>query len=103
MGREHKPITLFSHLLLLGSLLIIAMVIGAEARPFSGSELNKDVNAGEVEGFAGGISLQAVKKSGPSLAIGHKYENFQIEGAEATRSVPSPGEVHKHGISGYKP
>ncbi|KAJ6671177.1 hypothetical protein OIU85_014989 [Salix viminalis] len=102
MGREQKPITLFSRLLLLGSLLLIAMIIGAEARPFSGSELNKDVEVGEVEGFVGEFSLQAVQKSGPSPGTGHKYENFQIEG-EATRSVPSPGEVHKHAISGNKP
>ncbi|KAG5238764.1 precursor of CEP [Salix suchowensis] len=72
------------------------MVTGAEARPFSGSKLNKDADVGEVEGFAGGFYLQAVKKSGPSPGIGHKYENFQIEG-EATRSVPSPEEVHEHG------
>ncbi|KAF9675858.1 hypothetical protein SADUNF_Sadunf09G0077200 [Salix dunnii] len=101
MGREQKPTTLFS-LLLLCSLLLITMVIGTESRPFGGSKLNKDVNAGEVEGLVGGFSLQAVKKSGPSPGTGHKYENFQIEG-EATRSVPSPGEVHEHAINGNKP
>jgi len=102
MGREQKPVTLSSLLLLLGSILIITMVVGTEARPLSGSRLNKDVNVGGIEGLIGGFSLQAVKKSGPSPGIGHKYENFQTQG-EATNSGSSPGEGHKHVINGNKP
>ncbi|KAG6762664.1 hypothetical protein POTOM_033178 [Populus tomentosa] len=64
------------------------MGIGTEARPLSGSRLNKDVNVGGIGGLLGGFSLQAVKKSGPSPGIGHKYEDFQTQG-EATRSGPS--------------
>ncbi|KAJ6905842.1 hypothetical protein NC652_023560 [Populus alba x Populus x berolinensis] len=104
MGREQKPVTLFSLLLLLllGSLLITTMGIGTEARPLSGSRLNKDVNVGGIGGLLGGFSLQAVKKSGPSPGIGHKYEDFQTQG-EATRSGPSSGEGRKHVINGNKP
>ncbi|KAJ6896345.1 hypothetical protein NC651_022529 [Populus alba x Populus x berolinensis] len=76
------------------------MGIGTEARPLSGSRLNKDVNVGGIGGLLGGFSLQAVKKSGPSPGIGHKYEDFQTQG-EATKSGPSSGEGRKHRNSNF--
>ncbi|KAJ6751180.1 hypothetical protein OIU85_001677 [Salix viminalis] len=102
MGRELKSVTVFSVLLLLLSLLLSNMVHGTGARPLSSSRLSKDVNVGEIEGLVGGFSLRAVKYSGPSPGIGHKYKNFKSLG-DATKSGPSPGQGHKHVTAGNKP
>ncbi|KAB5520722.1 hypothetical protein DKX38_025041 [Salix brachista] len=75
------------------------MVHGTGARPLSSSRLSKDVNVGEIEGLVGGFSLRAVKNSGPSPGIGHKYKNFKSLG-QATKSGPSPGQGHKHVTNG---
>ncbi|KAF9665978.1 hypothetical protein SADUNF_Sadunf16G0181200 [Salix dunnii] len=99
MGGELKSVTVFSVLLL--SLLLSIMVYGTGARPLSSSRLSKDVNAGETEGLVGGFSLLAVKNSGPSPGIGHKYKNLECLG-EATKSGPSPGQGHRHVTNGEK-
>ncbi|KAF2294622.1 hypothetical protein GH714_013836 [Hevea brasiliensis] len=71
------------------------MLHGAEARLLlsGASRLHEDV-VKEIEGVVKGLSLAAVKKSGPSPGIGHGYKNFQALGA-AKDSGPSPGEGHK--------
>jgi hypothetical protein len=78
------------------------LVYGTEARPLSSSRLSKDVNVGEIEGLIGGFSARAVKNSGPSPGIGHKYKNFQSLG-EASKSGPSPGEGHRQVTNVNKP
>lgn len=45
-------------------------------------------------------SLEAVKKSGPSPGIGHKFKNFKT--LEEKNSGPSPGEGHKY-IASHRP
>jgi hypothetical protein len=102
MGRELKSVSVFSVLLLLLSLLLSNLVYGTEARPLSSSRLSKDVNVGEIEGLIGGFSARAVKNSGPSPGIGHKYKNFQSLG-EASKSGPSPGEGHRQVTNVNKP
>ncbi|KAK8263163.1 hypothetical protein V6Z11_D12G023100 [Gossypium hirsutum] len=66
--------SIISFLLLL-SLLLSSMKPGAEAR-------------GLLRMF-----LHAVKVSGPSLGVGHRYNNLQS--IEVQKSGPSPGEGHK--------
>ncbi|KDP45905.1 hypothetical protein JCGZ_15465 [Jatropha curcas] len=73
------------------------MLYSTEARRLfsstsSSSRLHEDV-VREIEGVMKGLSLAAVKKSGPSPGVGHKYENLQTIGV--VKEGPSPGEGHK--------
>ncbi|KAJ9159481.1 hypothetical protein P3X46_024988 [Hevea brasiliensis] len=93
MGRESKSIiTLFSTLLV-GFLLVSTSILhGTEARLLlsTASMLHE-----EIEGVVKGLSLAAVKKSGPSPGIGHRYKNFQTLGV-VKHSGPAPGAGHKY-------
>lgn len=60
---------------LLLSLLLSSMLSATEARALRG------------------LSLRAVKVSGPSPGVGHRYKNLQTIGLE--NSGPGPGEGHK--------
>ncbi|KAJ9170634.1 hypothetical protein P3X46_018728 [Hevea brasiliensis] len=47
-----------------------------------------------IKGFLDGFSLGAIKESGPSPGVGHKYANTKTLGG-IKDSGPSPGEGHK--------
>ncbi|KAK5774513.1 hypothetical protein PVK06_042368 [Gossypium arboreum] len=68
---------------------------GAEARgllrdsKWQYSNGSKKIQKGRFKG----MFLHAVKVSGPSLGVGHRYNNLQS--IEVEKSGPSPGEGHK--------
>ncbi|PPR83912.1 hypothetical protein GOBAR_AA36798 [Gossypium barbadense] len=80
--------------LLLLSLLLSSMKPGAEARgllrdsKWQYSNGSKKIQKGRFKG----MFLHAVKVSGPSLGVGHRYNNLQS--IEVEKSGPSPGEGH---------
>ncbi|KAB1997433.1 hypothetical protein ERO13_D12G022300v2 [Gossypium hirsutum] len=86
--------SIISFLLLL-SLLLSSMKPGAEARgllrdsKWQYSNGSKKIQKGRFKG----MFLHAVKVSGPSLGVGHRYNNLQS--IEVQKSGPSPGEGHK--------
>ncbi|KAH7566642.1 hypothetical protein ACOSP7_023224 [Xanthoceras sorbifolium] len=80
---------LFILLLLINSTFIIE----TEARPFNimVPQINFPSNE-ELDGFFSGLSLGAMKQSGPSPGEGHKFTD-SLGGIK--ESGPSPGEGHK--------
>ncbi|EEF43597.1 conserved hypothetical protein [Ricinus communis] len=92
MGGENKSaITIFSIFLACCLLLSAMFFRGTDARRLS-AKLHEDVFQ-EIEGVIKGLSLEEVKKSGPSPGIGHKYKNLQTLGV-IKNSGPSPGGGH---------
>ncbi|KAK2657554.1 hypothetical protein Ddye_010606 [Dipteronia dyeriana] len=84
--------SLFLFILLLNSIFVIDRT---EARPFNiimVPKTNVRCNEGGLDGFFGGLSLGAIKQSGPSPGEGHKFTD-SLGGIK--ESGPSPGEGHK--------
>ncbi|KAG8645600.1 hypothetical protein MANES_10G076931v8 [Manihot esculenta] len=93
MGRKCRSfITLLSSLLVGYLLLATSMVHITEARLLlsSGPRLHEDVRE-----IVKGLSLAAVKKSGPSSGKGHRYKNLQTLGV-VKHSGPSHGEGYRY-------
>ncbi|XP_022762360.1 precursor of CEP16-like [Durio zibethinus] len=82
--------------LLFLSLMLSYMISAAEARalPMRDSKLQYSNASKKIHnGTFKGLFLHAVKDSGPSPGVGHRYNNLQI--IEVEKSGPSPGEGHK--------
>ena len=76
--------------ILLASNVLMSSILEVEARPsLHGSRLSGDA----IEGINGRFSLRAMKRSGPSPGIGHKYENVETLGVKD--SSPCPGQGHR--------
>lgn len=81
---------------LIGLILVAALLgngglVATEARP-----LNAMASAAIAEDFFEGLSLGAIKQSGPSPGgDGHKFVNFDTLGG-IKESGPSPGDGHSH-------
>ncbi|XP_021292309.1 precursor of CEP16-like [Herrania umbratica] len=79
---------------LLLSLLLSSMLSATEARALKDSKLQYSKAGKKInEATLRGLSLRAVKVSGPSPGVGHRYKNLQTIGLE--NSGPGPGEGHK--------
>lgn len=88
MARSLKNIGFFFLIILV---LINLVVLAANARP-----LNPPAVAFEgVGGFFDGLALGAIKQSGPSPGVGHKFTNYQTIGG-IKDSGPSPGQGHSY-------
>uniref|UniRef100_A0A2P2NI55 Transmembrane protein n=1 Tax=Rhizophora mucronata TaxID=61149 RepID=A0A2P2NI55_RHIMU len=84
-----KSLSLFVILMLINSVFI-----ETEARPLNIMKYSGNSAASKViEGFFDGLSLGAIKESGPSPGVGHKFTNSQTLGG--IKAGPSPGEGHK--------
>lgn len=78
------------------------MLHGTEARIrllSEASRLNEDI-VREIESVVQELSLAAVKRSGPSPGIGHRYKDLKTLGV-VMESGPSPGEGHKYVAGNY--
>ncbi|KAJ4841950.1 hypothetical protein Tsubulata_025668 [Turnera subulata] len=100
LSRKHKSLTFFT-ILLLGFLLLSMLNCEAEARPLSSPSMHGGAVKDIEEGLIGGLSLETVKKSGPSPGVGHKFTSFRTLG-RAEIAGPSPGVGHES-VSGNKP
>ncbi|RDX69038.1 hypothetical protein CR513_51904, partial [Mucuna pruriens] len=69
--------------------LVSSAFMGLEARPLSIIGTNS-ATEGEVVGFFDWLSLGAMKDSGPSPGVGHKFSNSDTLGG-IKDSGPSPG------------
>ncbi|GLT76700.1 hypothetical protein SLA2020_483450 [Shorea laevis] len=82
---------LFLSLLLMSSL--------SEARPLRDSKSQIADFIKEIKDVFKGMSLEAVKVSGPSPGVGHRYKNLETLGLGnkviIKDSGPSPGQGHK--------
>ncbi|KAK3221653.1 hypothetical protein Dsin_008678 [Dipteronia sinensis] len=78
--------SLFFIILLLNSIFVIDRT---QARPFNimAPQINVRCNEGGLDGFFGGLSLGAIKQSGPSPGEGHKVTD-SLGGIK--ESGPSP-------------
>ncbi|KAI3411344.1 uncharacterized protein J3R85_018133 [Psidium guajava] len=74
--------------------LLSAIFVANEARPFNVME-PKAPAGGACGGFFDGLSLGAIKQSGPSPGEGHKFTNSETLGGRKD-SGPSPGQGHGH-------
>ncbi|GKV43190.1 hypothetical protein SLEP1_g50512 [Rubroshorea leprosula] len=76
-----------------------SMLYASEARPLRDSKSQSADFIKEIKDMFKGLSLDAVKVSGPSPGVGHRYKNLQTLGlgnkAIIKNSGPSPGEGHK--------
>ncbi|KAL2333493.1 hypothetical protein Fmac_014706 [Flemingia macrophylla] len=89
-NKECKLVALFVLILLVKSGLM-----GLEARPLSIIGKGNPGSAGEVVDLFDWLSLGAMKDSGPSPGVGHKFTNSETLGG-IKNSGPSPGgEGHK--------
>ncbi|KAK7250980.1 hypothetical protein RIF29_33800 [Crotalaria pallida] len=94
--------TIMNSILKIQSLLIIYILLNSlfmvsEARPLSIIETGNSATRGEVADFIDWLSLGAIKQSGPSPGVGHKYTNTDTLGLGGIKnSGPSSGgEGHK--------
>ncbi|KAJ4834601.1 hypothetical protein Tsubulata_024474 [Turnera subulata] len=93
----------------LSFLLILLLVISSifsetEARdPFNIIEGRKSAASSTVlESFIEGLSLGAIKESGPSPGVGHKYTDRESTLGGIKNSGPSPGQGHSY-VTGTHP
>ncbi|KAK9228355.1 hypothetical protein WN944_021305 [Citrus x changshan-huyou] len=103
MATTIKSLSLFLVLLLL--LPMSFSFFGTEAgRPINIS-MSKNCMSDGLEGLFDGLYLEAIKRSGPSPGVGHKYNDGNTYG-DMKQSGPSPGEGHKytdnHTLGGVK-
>lgn len=77
-------------LLVLVLLVNFAFFMGLEARPLSIIETGKSATGGEEVDFFDWLALGAMKDSGPSPGVGHKFTNSETLGG-IKDSGPSPG------------
>ncbi|GAY50256.1 hypothetical protein CUMW_125230 [Citrus unshiu] len=92
MATTIKSLSLFLVLLLL--LPMSFSFFGTEAaRPINIS-MSKNYMSDGLEGLFDGLYLEAIKRSGPSPGVGHKYNDRNTYG-DMKQSGPSPGEGHK--------
>uniref|UniRef100_A0A7N2LY97 Uncharacterized protein n=3 Tax=Quercus lobata TaxID=97700 RepID=A0A7N2LY97_QUELO len=78
--------------------LLNSIFIATEARPFNFME-SRGTAFGGSGGFFDGLSLGAMKESGPSPGEGHKFTNSETLGG-IKMSVPSPGVGHRARVNG---
>ncbi|KAG5102690.1 hypothetical protein JHK84_047659 [Glycine max] len=69
--------------------------MGSEARPLSIIETEKSVTGGEVVDFFDWLSLGAMKDSGPSPGVGHKFTNSETLGGIKDSGPSSGGPGHQ--------
>ncbi|GLT76701.1 hypothetical protein SLA2020_483450 [Shorea laevis] len=71
----------------------------SEARPLRDSKSQIADFIKEIKDVFKGMSLEAVKVSGPSPGVGHRYKNLETLGLGnkviIKDSGPSPGQGHK--------
>ncbi|KAL5753046.1 hypothetical protein ACOSP7_023222 [Xanthoceras sorbifolium] len=84
-----RQLKAFSFLLILTLLLLLGSV--SEARPFN--ILKLDGSKMRNKSFFDGLSLGAIKQSGPSPGVGNKFTDSTTLGG-IKNSGPSPGQVH---------
>ncbi|KAL4644719.1 hypothetical protein ACB092_02G184800 [Castanea dentata] len=72
--------------------LLNSIFIATEARPLNFMD-SRGTAFGGSGGFFDGLSLGAMKESGPSPGEGHKFTNSETLGG-IKQAVPSPGVGH---------
>ncbi|KAL2962728.1 hypothetical protein AAZX31_17G161000 [Glycine max] len=82
-------------LLVLMLLVNLVFFRGSEARPLSIIETEKSVTGGEVVDFFDWLSLGAMKDSGPSPGVGHKFTNSETLGGIKDSGPSSGGPGHQ--------
>lgn len=75
-------------------LLVDSTLVAIEARPLNIIKWGSDGNRGIGKGFFDGLTLGAIKQSGPSPGEGHKYTDSHTLGG--IKAGPSPGQGHKY-------
>ncbi|KAJ8764294.1 hypothetical protein K2173_006034 [Erythroxylum novogranatense] len=73
-------------------LLVISAFMEVQARPFNMVKARNSASR-VIENFFDGLSLGAIKESGPSPGVGHKFTDRQTFGG--IKAGPSPGVGHK--------
>uniref|UniRef100_A0AB39A383 PAMP-induced secreted peptide n=1 Tax=Vitis vinifera TaxID=29760 RepID=A0AB39A383_VITVI len=75
-------------------LVLVLNSIAIHGRPFNVLKKPRGLDGEEMRGFFDGLSLGAIKQSGPSPGNGHKFTNAGTLGG-IKDSGPSPGNGHK--------
>lgn len=100
--RHHNSLSLFNIKMMKTQALLVLMLLvnfvffmGSEARPLSIIETEKSVTGGEVVDFFDWLSLGAMKDSGPSPGVGHKFTNSETLGGIKDSGPSSGGPGHQ--------